>query len=104
MEKTVHAFQIMNDSEIPGTIARTSTLPETYPEWYDFLEPLHPSPAYHGRPSRYTEMKMGKLYMDTLSYGFNSIDEVVRQLHVALGSGGKGKVLASSSGFGSFTS
>jgi phospholipid-translocating ATPase len=28
MGKTVYAQQIMNDSEIPGTIVRTSTLPE----------------------------------------------------------------------------
>lgn len=28
MGKTVYAQQIMSDSEIPGTIVRTSTLPE----------------------------------------------------------------------------
>ena len=28
MGKTVYARQIMNDSQIPGTIVRTSTLPE----------------------------------------------------------------------------
>lgn len=28
MGKTVYAQQIMNDTEIPGTIVRTSTLPE----------------------------------------------------------------------------
>ena len=28
MGKTVYASQIMNDPEIPGTIVRTSTLPE----------------------------------------------------------------------------
>lgn len=28
MGKTVYAHQIMNDSEIPDTIVRTSTLPE----------------------------------------------------------------------------
>ncbi len=28
MGKTVYAHQIMNDSEIPNTIVRTSTLPE----------------------------------------------------------------------------
>lgn len=28
MGKTVYAHQIMNDNEIPGTIVRTSTLPE----------------------------------------------------------------------------
>jgi P-type E1-E2 ATPase len=28
MGKTVYAHQIMNDSQIPGTIVRTSTLPE----------------------------------------------------------------------------
>jgi phospholipid-translocating ATPase len=28
MGKTVYAHQIMNDNQIPGTIVRTSTLPE----------------------------------------------------------------------------
>lgn len=28
MGKTVYAHQIQNDNEIPGTIVRTSTLPE----------------------------------------------------------------------------
>jgi phospholipid-translocating ATPase len=28
MGKTVYAYQIMNDSEIPDTIVRTSTIPE----------------------------------------------------------------------------
>ena len=46
-----------------------------------------------------TEMEMRKLHMGTVSYGFESMDEVAHQLHVAFGSGDKGKVLASFTGF-----
>ena len=45
-----------------------------------------------------TEMEMRKLHMGTVSYGFESMDEVAHQLHVAFGSGDKGKVLASLAG------
>ena len=37
-------------------------------------------------------MEMKKLHMGTVSYGFESMDEVAHQLHVAFGSGDKGKV------------
>jgi len=36
-------------------------------------------------------MEMKKLHMGTVSYGFESMDEVAHQLHVAFGSGDKGK-------------
>ena len=36
-------------------------------------------------------MEMRKLHMGTVSYGFESMDEVAHQLHVAFGSGDKGK-------------
>jgi len=37
--------------------------------------------------------------MGTVSYGFESMDEVAHQLHVAFGSGDKGKASVSSSAF-----
>jgi hypothetical protein len=38
-----------------------------------------------------SEMEMRKLHMGTVSYGFESMDEIAHQLHVAFGSGNKGK-------------
>lgn len=38
-------------------------------------------------------MEMKKLHMGTVSYGFESMDEVAHQLHVAFGSGDKGRML-----------
>jgi len=37
-------------------------------------------------------MEMRKLHIGTVSYGFESMDEVSHQLHVAFGSGDGGKV------------
>ncbi|KAJ7280383.1 protein transporter [Mycena rebaudengoi] len=69
MGKTVYAHQIMNDPEIPDTIVRTSTLPEE----------LGPH-----RTGTLTQ-NGGSLHMGTMSYGFDSMDEVAHQLAVAFG-------------------
>ena len=39
-------------------------------------------------------MEMRKLHMGTVSYGFESMDEVAHQLDVAFGSGDKGEASA----------
>lgn len=47
-------------------------------------------------------MEMKKLHMGTVSYGFESMDEVAHQLHVAFGSGDKSKVPSSRCNFSSW--
>jgi len=84
MGKTVYASQIMNDPEIPNTIVRTSTLPEELGRIEYLLSDKTGTLTQN-------EMEMKKLHMGTVSYGFDSMDEVAHQLAVALGSGdGKG--------------
>ncbi|KAG2143955.1 hypothetical protein BD769DRAFT_1747670 [Suillus cothurnatus] len=73
MGKTVYAQQIMNDSEIPGTIVRTSTLPEELGRIEYLLSDKTGTLTQN-------EMEMKKLHMGTMSYGFDSMDEVAHQL------------------------
>ncbi|KAF5376750.1 hypothetical protein D9615_007897 [Tricholomella constricta] len=83
MGKTVYAQQIMNDSEIPNTIVRTSTLPEELGRIEYLLSDKTGTLTQN-------EMEMKKLHMGTMSYGFDSMDEVAHQLEVAFGSGEQG--------------
>ncbi|KAG7443228.1 phospholipid-translocating P-type ATPase [Guyanagaster necrorhizus] len=78
MGKTVYAQQIMNDSEIPNTIVRTSTLPEELGRIEYLLSDKTGTLTQN-------EMEMKKLHMGTMSYGFDSMDEVAHQLAVAFG-------------------
>ncbi|PBK69390.1 phospholipid-translocating P-type ATPase [Armillaria solidipes] len=78
MGKTVYAHQIMNDSEIPNTIVRTSTLPEELGRIEYLLSDKTGTLTQN-------EMEMKKLHMGTMSYGFDSMDEVAHQLAVAFG-------------------
>ncbi|KAG6833415.1 hypothetical protein H0H87_007400 [Tephrocybe sp. NHM501043] len=80
MGKTVYAQQIMNDSEIPNTIVRTSTLPEELGRIEYLLSDKTGTLTQN-------EMEMKKLHMGTMSYGFDSMDEVAHQLEVAFGAG-----------------
>lgn len=62
------------------------------------FSPIAPSP-YGGRFPCGTEMEMRKLHMGTVSYGFESMDEVSHQLLIAFGAGDKGKASMSIPGF-----
>ncbi|KAI0651082.1 aminophospholipid-transporting P-type ATPase [Trametes meyenii] len=78
MGKTVYAHQIMTDNEIPDTIVRTSTLPEELGRIEYLLSDKTGTLTQN-------EMEMKKLHMGTVSYGFDSMDEVAHQLAVAFG-------------------
>ncbi|KAF8880756.1 hypothetical protein BD779DRAFT_1675759 [Infundibulicybe gibba] len=82
MGKTLYAQQIMNDSEIPNTIVRTSTLPEELGRIEYLLSDKTGTLTQN-------EMEMKKLHMGTMSYGFDSMDEVSHQLAVAFGGPGE---------------
>jgi phospholipid-translocating ATPase len=78
MGKTVYAHQIMNDSQIPGTIVRTSTLPEELGRIEYLLSDKTGTLTQN-------EMEMKKLHMGTMSFGSDTMDEVVHQLDTAFG-------------------
>ncbi|KAG8733388.1 putative aminophospholipid-translocase [Ceratobasidium sp. 423] len=78
MGKTVYAHQIESDSEIPGTIVRTSTLPEELGRIEYLLSDKTGTLTQN-------EMEMRKLHMGTISYGADAMDEVSHQLVVAFG-------------------
>jgi len=82
MGKTVYAHHIMNDPEIPNTIVRTSTLPEELGRITYLLSDKTGTLTQN-------EMEMKKLHMGTMSYGFDSMDEIAHQLAVAFGSSGE---------------
>ncbi|KAK7024311.1 putative aminophospholipid-translocase [Paramarasmius palmivorus] len=78
--KTVYAQGIVNDPEIPGTIVRTSTLPEGLGRIEYLLSDKTGTLTQN-------EMEMRKLHMGTMSYGYDSMDEIKRQLGIAFGLG-----------------
>ncbi|KAF7315289.1 Phospholipid-transporting ATPase [Mycena indigotica] len=78
MGKTVYAQQIMTDDEIAGTIVRTSTLPEELGRIEYLLSDKTGTLTQN-------EMEMKKLHMGTMSYGFDSMDEVAHQLAISFG-------------------
>ncbi|TDL27061.1 phospholipid-translocating P-type ATPase, partial [Rickenella mellea] len=78
MGKTVYSHLIMTDTEIPNTIVRTSTLPEELGRIEYLLSDKTGTLTQN-------EMEMKKLHMGTMSYGFDSMDEVAHQLATAFG-------------------
>ncbi|KZT54722.1 phospholipid-translocating P-type ATPase [Calocera cornea HHB12733] len=78
MGKTVYAYQIQSDPEIPGTIVRTSTIPEELGRLEYLLSDKTGTLTQN-------EMEMKKLHMGTMSYGTDSMDEVAHQLSLSFG-------------------
>lgn len=80
MGKTIYARQIQNDTEISGTIVRTSTLPEELGRVEYLLSDKT------GTLTR-NEMELKKLHMGTIVFGWDSMDEVTHMLQLALADG-----------------
>lgn len=78
MGKTVYARQIQGDKDIPDTIVRTSTLPEELGRVEYLLSDKTGTLTQN-------EMEVKRLHMGTMSYGWDSMDEIRTQLAVALG-------------------
>ncbi|KAJ9123974.1 hypothetical protein QFC22_000765 [Naganishia vaughanmartiniae] len=92
MGKTVYAHQIQNDAQIAGTIVRTSTLPEELGRIEYLLSDKTGTLTQN-------EMEMRKLHMGTMSYGWDAMDEISRQVGLAFStSSNSGKRQSSMSG------
>ena len=80
MGKTIYARQIQTDTEISGTIVRTSTLPEELGRVEYLLSDKT------GTLTR-NEMELKKLHMGTIVFGWDSMDEVTHMIQLALADG-----------------
>ncbi|KAH9261965.1 hypothetical protein BASA82_000974 [Batrachochytrium salamandrivorans] len=77
MGKTVFSYQIMTDKKIPSTIVRTSTIPEELGR-IDYL-----LTDKTGTLTK-NDMELRKLHMGTISYGTESMEEVIGHIRTAL--------------------
>ncbi|KAK9766200.1 putative aminophospholipid-translocase [Basidiobolus ranarum] len=73
MGKTFYSYQITRDKQIPDTIVRTSTIPEELGRIEYLLSDKTGTLTQN-------EMELKKLHMGTMSYGDDSMDEVLRHL------------------------
>jgi phospholipid-translocating ATPase len=76
MGKSVYSMQIMRDACIPGTIVRTSTIPEELGRIEYLLSDKTGTLTKN-------DMELKRLHLGTMSYGADSMDEVTRQLEIA---------------------
>ncbi|KAI8927668.1 hypothetical protein BC831DRAFT_451768 [Entophlyctis helioformis] len=76
MGKTVFSYLIMADDKIPGTIVRTSTIPEELGR-IDYL-----LTDKTGTLTK-NDMELKRLHMGTISYGADSMEEVVAHIRTA---------------------